>query len=244
MATPYFCLDVETMAPPAEVLTRLEEEFLAEWEAPGNIKDLAKLAAKRQADLEKFREKAALLDEAPIAMAGVMLQGETYLLHGVKIAKAKWFGRRENNVLIEGFAGERALMEALITVLDEKVTRDALGVGHNVFRFDLPKIRLACIRNGLKLPESLRVLLVDGEDRQKFTDTMHVFCRYFARNGEIFVSQDKMLGRLGIESWLKGVATGADVPGLLASGKINEVATKLLADLLGVRDAFLKMTGR
>jgi hypothetical protein len=53
-----------------------------------------------------------------------------------------------------------------------------------------------------------------------------------------------MLLRLGIESLLNGVATGADVPGLLARGKINEVATKLLADLVGVRDAFLKMAGR
>jgi len=244
MATPYFCLDVETMAPPADVMTRLEKEFLAEWEPGGNLKDPEKIEAKRQADLEKFREKAALLDEAPIAMVGVMLEAETFLLHGVKTAKAKWFGRRENNVLIEGFAGEKALMEAVITVLDEKVTRDAVGVGHNCYRFDLPKIRLACIRNRLKLPESLRVLLVDGEDRQKFTDTMHVFCRYFARNGEIFVSQDVMLGRLGIESLLRGVADGSDVPGLLAAGKINEVATKLLADLVGVRDAFLKMTGR
>jgi hypothetical protein len=243
MATPYFCLDVETMNPAPEVMTRLEKEFLAEWEPGGNLKDPEKIEAKRQADLEKFREKAALLDEAPIAMVGVMFEEQTFLLHGVKRAKAKWFGRRGNNVLIEGFGGEKALMDAVVTVLDQKVTPDAVGVGHNCYRFDLPKIRLACVRNGLKLPEALRVLLVDGEDRQKFTDTMHVFCRYFARNGEIFVSQDRMLGRLGLESLLHDVATGADVPGLLAAGRIHEVATKLLADLTGVRSAFVKMTG-
>jgi hypothetical protein len=100
------------------------------------------------------------------------------------------------------------------------------------------------VRNGLKLPEALRVVLNEDEDRRRFLDTMQHFCKYFGRNGEIMISQDKMLLRLGIESLLNGVATGADVPGLLASGKINEVATKLLADLVGVHDAFLKMTGR
>lgn len=238
----FWLMDVETMNPPADVMTRLEEEFLREWEPGGNLKDPEKIEAKRRGDLEKFRERAALLDVAPVAMVGVMLEEETFLLHGLKTAKAKWFGDRKNNVTLEGFRGEKALMEAVSVVLNEKTSPGSLGVGHNCFGFDLPRLRLACVRNGLKLPEALRVVLNEDEDRRRFCDTMRHFCKYFGRNGEIMVSQEKMLARLGIESLLKGVAGGADVPALLAAGKIREVATKLLADLVGTRDAFLKMS--
>lgn len=249
-ACPYYVLDVETANPPADVMTQLEQEFVAEWEPPGNLKDAEKIEARRLADLQKFRERAALLDAAPVAFVGLMFaassfeEEQTFLLHGLKKAKAKWFGNRVNNVTLEGFAGERSLMEATSLVLTQKTSPGWMGVGHNCFGFDLPRIRLACVRNGLKLPEALRVLVDDHEDRRRFLDTMQHFCKYFGRSGEIMVSQEKMLGRLGIESLLKGVATGADVPALLEAGKIHEVATKLLADLVGVRDAFLKMTAR
>lgn len=241
---PFWIMDVETANPPADVMARLEEEFLLEWEPGGNLKDPEKIEAKRLSDVQKFRERAALLDAAPVAMVGLMFEEQTFLLHGLKKAKAKWFGNRGNNVTLEGFAGERSLMEAVCLVLTEKTSPGWMGVGHNAFGFDLPRIRLACVRNGLRLPEALRVLVDEHEDRRRFLDTMHHFCKYFGRNGEIMISQEKMLGRLGIESLLKGVATGADVPALLEGGKIHEVATKLLADLVGTRDAFLKMTGR
>lgn len=240
---PYWVMDVETMNPPPDAMTRLEEEFLLEWEPGGNLKDPEKIEAKRLSDVQKFRERAALLDAAPVAMVGLMFEEQTFLLHGLKTAKAKWFGNRKNNVTLEGFQGEKALMQAVCLVLAEKTSPGCIGVGHNCFLFDLPRIRLACVRNGLKLPEALRVVLSEDEDRRRFVDVMRTFCRYFGRN-EIMISQEKMLGRLGLESLLKGVATGADVPALLEAGKIHEVATKLLADLIGVRDAFLKMTGR
>lgn len=241
---PFWIVDCETMNPPPEIMVSLEAEFLAEWEPGGNLKDPEKIEAKRQADVLKFREKAALLDEAEIGMVGLMFEDQTFLLHGLGKKKAKFFGNRKNNVIVQGFSGERALMEATCVVLDEKTSPGWIGVGHNCYRFDLPKLRLAIVRSGLKLPESLRALHSEQEDRPRFLDTMQHFCKYFGRNGELFISQDAMLRRLGIESLLSGVATGADVPALLAAGEINAVAGKLLGDLCGVRDAFLKMTGR
>ena len=107
----------------------------------------------------------------------------------------------------------------LETAADPARPYQKLGAGHNCFGFDLPRLRLAAVRNGLKLPEALRVLVDQDEDRRRFLDTKQHFCRYFGRNGEVMISQEKMLGRLGIESLLKGVATGADVPALLDAGK-------------------------
>jgi hypothetical protein len=202
---PFYVMDVETMNPPAEVMGRLEEEFLAEWEPGGNLKDPEKIESKRRAEIQKFRERAALLDAAPVVMVGLMFEEQTFLLHGLKTAKAKWFGNRKNNVTLEGFRGEKALMEAVSLVLNEKTSPGWMGVGHNCYGFDLRRIRLACVRNGLKLPEALRVVLNEEEDRRRFLDTMQHFCKYFGRNGEIMISQDKMLGRLGIESLLKAL---------------------------------------
>ena len=241
---PFFVFDVETMNPPAEVVATLEAEFLAGWEPGGNLKDPEKIEVKRQADLVKFRDRLALHDAAPVAMVGLMFDGETFLLHGVGRKKAKWFGGKKNHVTLEGFAGEKSLMEAVCTVLNEKTSPGWIGVGHNCYGFDLPRLRLACVRNGLTLPEALRVVVDDQEERRRFIDTMAHFCRYFGRNGEIMISQEKMLDRLGIRNLLKGVATGADVPGLLAAGELDAVATKLLADLVGVRDAYVRMLGR
>ena len=147
---------------------------------------------------------------------------------------------------IEGFAGERKLMEAVYATLEEHTTEKMHGVGHNIFGFDLSKLRLAGVRNGLTMPDVLRVVMTDDEERVRFVDTMSLFTKFFCKRGELFISQDRMLQRLGIESLLKGVATGADVPKLLAENppRITEVATKLLADLLGCSDAYAKMTSR
>jgi hypothetical protein len=242
----FFIFDVETRNPDQEHMKRLEADFLEDWEPSGNLKDPEKIEGARAAALLKFRDKAALLDAAPVSMVGIMFSERVFLLHGLKREKPKWFGKRERNVSIEGFPNERTLIEAVYAVLEEETTEKMQGVGHNIFGFDLSKLRLAGVRNGLTLPDLLRVVMDEDEDRRRFVDTMSLFTKYFSKRGELFISQDRMLERLGIESLLKDVATGADVPRLLAENppRINEVATKLLADLVGNRDAFLKMTSR
>ncbi len=242
----FFVFDVETMNPPPAEMKRLEADFLEDWEPGGNLKDPEKIEAARANALLKFRDKAALLDAAPVSMVGLMFEERVFLLHGLKREKPKWFGKRERNVSIEGFPNEGALIEAVYAVLEEHTTEKMQGVGHNIFGFDLSKLRLAGVRNGLTLPDVLRVVLDEEEERRRFTDTMVLFTKFFSKRGELFITQDRMLERLGIESLLKGVATGADVPRLLAENppKINEVAAKLLADLIGVRESFLKMTSR
>lgn len=240
----FFCFDVETGNPSPDTMKQLEETYLSEWEPPANFKDVEKIESRRQIGLEKFRERAALLDAAPIMMCGLMFEDATFLLHGLKRAKPRWFGNRKNAVTLQGFGDERELMMGVSDVLNAKTTPDSIGVGHNIFGFDLRRLRLATVRHGLPLPAALRVVRDDDEDRQHFCDTMQLYGRYFGRSNDIMISQTVMLEQLGITPLLRDVCTGADVPKLLDSGNVNEVATKLLADLIGVRDAFLKMTGR
>jgi hypothetical protein len=240
----FFCFDVETTNPPEEEVVK---DFEANYDGPPKgWKDLAKIEEHRSETLLKWHEKAALLDIAPIAMVGMLFEEETFLLHGLKAEKAKWFGKNgaKNRVSIEGFASEKELMQMVCRLLTKKVGPETRGVTHNGFGFDLGKVRLAIVRNGLPLPEIFRVMHLDDEERQPWVDTMRMYCRYFARAGQLFIKQETMLENLGIEPLLKNVATGADVPVLLKNGKINEVAAKLLADLVGLRSAFTKMTGR
>ena len=238
-----FFFDVETMDANEEAVDR---DFAENYETPKNYKDPEAIERHRADARVKWTEKAALLDAAPVAMVGIMFEEETFLLHGLKAEKAKWFGKNgaKNRVSIEGFASEKELMQMVCRLLTKKVGQETRGVTHNGFGFDLGKVRLAIVRNGLPLPEIFRVLHLDDEERQPWADTMRMYCRYFARAGQLFIKQETMLENLGIEPLLKNVATGADVPVLLKNGKINEVAAKLLADLVGLRSAFTKMTGR
>lgn len=241
-----FFFDVETMDPPAETVKRMEAAWLENWQPPESWKDADKIAARKAEALEAWRGKLALTDEAPVAMAGLMFESDTMILHGLKRESAKWLGKngKRDRVSIEGFSSESELMQAVIDVLDSRIRANTMGVGHNIFRFDLPKLRLAAARNGLVLPEALRVRLFDDEERQRLLDTMQHYTRYFGREGQLMISASEMQRRLGLPVLLDGVADGKDVPGLLARGKIQQVATKLYADLLGVRAAFLRMAGR
>lgn len=241
-----FFFDVETMDPAPEVAAKMEARWLAEWEPPENLRDPEKIEARRAEQLAKWRDRLALSDEAPVAMIGLMFEDETMILHGLKREAPKWLGARgkADHVSMEGFAGEAELMEATIQVLDARIRPETMAVGHNIFRFDLPKLRLAAVRHNLRLPEMLRVRLFAEQERQRLLDTMQHYVRYFGREGQMYVSAEAMQEKLGLHPPLKDVATGKDVPGLLAAGKTRPVAAKLFADLIGVRDAFLRMTGR
>lgn len=242
----FYIFDVETTEPAPEEVARMEADWLENWEPPANYKDAEKIAAYKAEQLAKWRERLALADEAPLAMIGVMFPEETMILHGVKKHAVKWLGKngKRDRVSIEGFAGESRLIEATIQVLEARIRERALGVGHNIYGFDLPKLRLAAARNNLRLPDALRVKIHDEMERPQMLDTMHHFCRYFARSGQLFISAAEMQRKLGLPALLEGVADGKDVPRLLAAGKVEQVAIKLFADLVGCRDSFLRMTGR
>lgn len=247
----FYVFDIESMNPSEAIIAaeeqRVTEEFLENWEPPENYKDPEKIEEKKQRDLQKkvskVRERAALMDESPVMMIGLMFAEETMILHGCKRHAAKWLGKdgKRNRVSIEGFSGEKALMEAAITTLDARIRPDTMGVGHNIYGFDLPKLRLAAARNDLRLPDALRVKIHEDMEKPRMLDTMHFFCRYFARSGQMMIKASVMQRRLGLAPLLEGVADGKDVPKMLADGKVEQVAIKLFADLVGCRDSFLRM---
>ncbi len=238
-----FFFDVETMDASEEAVDR---DFAENYETPKSYKDQEAIERHKADARVKWTEKAALLDAAPVAMVGLMFERKTFLLHGLKNERGKWFGRNgeRNQVWIEGFAGEKLLMEMVCKVITRFTGAETRGVGHNIFGFDLGKLRLAIVRNGLALPEFFRVLTLEDEERQQFVDTMKLYTRYFAKSGQMFIKLEAMAENLGIDVPLKGIATGEDVPKLLAAGKITAVAAKNLSDLVVVREAFLRMTGR
>lgn len=248
-------LDIETGNLGAEAMKDLRERFVAEWEAPANYKDAAKIEAKRAEDLAKWMERAALLPQAPVRVAAVLLpdnsrDAEMYQFHSMKREKARWEGRA-GSVAVEGFASEADMMTALKMLLADVAGSETILVGHNVLNFDLPRLRLATVRSGLELPEALQLKMPagskDGEEmRQPVFDTMQQYGRRFlGQLGPCFVSQEEMLNQMGIRALVKReTVSGAEIPGLLDAGKLDVVLMKNRADLLDLRKAFYRMTGR
>lgn len=69
---------------------------------------------------------------------------------------------------------ERSLLLALRAWLDSGTSPATTVVGHNLRAFDLPKLRHAFVRHGLKLPAILRPKLRD-EEQAETVDTASLF---------------------------------------------------------------------
>lgn len=239
---PQIFVDLETGNPSPERMAELVRQFELEWEPPGNLKDETKIEARRTADLAKFTEKAALLPDAPVRVVAV-LADKLWQFHSMKRERARWEGSK--TVVVEGFADEKSMLEATCSLLADVAGPDTLFVAHNAFAFDLPRLRLAFVRNGLALPPALQLKIADEDSQSRVFDTMTQFARRFlGQNGPGFVSQDAMLDSMGIRPLSNQNLTGADVPALLDAGKLDAVLLKNRADLLDLRKAFERMTGR
>jgi hypothetical protein len=123
--------------------------------------------------------------------------------------------------MLTGFG---AWLDSIIT--DETYT---VFVGHNIRGFDLPKLRNAYIRNGLKLPASLRPSFGDEQSIQT-VDTMHLFKAFsMEHRNDMYVSLDTVAESFGI-SGIKNQVSGADVPKLHRQKKFETILTYCALD--------------
>jgi 3'-5' exonuclease len=121
----------------------------------------------------------------------------------------------------------------LRTVL-EIITAADLWIGHNVVAFDLPFIRQRCWANGLSVPA--RPFKLKGWDGAIF-DTL--LCWSAERDRRI--SLDKLCRVLGVTSPKASGFTGADVWPAYQAGKIDDIVTYALADVVATRECWRRM---
>jgi 3'-5' exonuclease len=121
----------------------------------------------------------------------------------------------------------------LHTVL-EIITGTDLWVGHNVAAFDLPFIRQRCWANGLSVPA--RPFKLKGWDGAIF-DTMLAW----SPDRDKRISLDRLCRVLGVVSPKASGFTGADVWPAYVAGRLDDIVTYALADVVATRECWKRM---
>src|SRR5690606_9470914 len=98
--------------------------------------------------LAEKKERAALVNDAPIVCVSLRSEDELRCLHALGAAEP----REVDGGLVEGFATMRDMLRALRNLLDVRCDPGTILVGHNVLGFDLRKLRWAYVAHGLRMP--------------------------------------------------------------------------------------------
>lgn len=229
----FIVLDLETGDAPAEAVAAALES----WKAPSNVKDAAKIEARRQEAAAKIAEKAALLDASPILCVALQFDYSRVVLNGMDATAPT----------IEGWPvipcqDERGLLLVLRAWLDSNTGPETTIVGHNIRNFDLPKLRQAYVRHKLKLPAILKPRLKD-EERAETVDTAALFKAFSTEHRDDFCpSLDTVAASFGIPR-PKQHMTGADCPRLFREGEFATILTYCAVDVATTARAYQLMTG-
>ena len=220
----YLAIDIETAPAPDEAIDTL----MADWKPPGNVKDPAKIEARRVEAEEKAQEKASLLDASPIICIGY---GHT---------DASVIHTLDHAALYDGFGQESRMLDEFADCLAMACSSGTEIVGHNLLGFDLPKLRLAYIRHGIPIPP---VLCYRPDRRQPVYDTMLNF-RYFSteHNQDRFCSLELVCHTLGVE-YDDGGLKGKDVAAAYEEGRHDEIIRHCHADIATTIKVYRAMTG-
>jgi hypothetical protein len=231
----YFVLDIETGNAPAEAVQAAVEK----WKAPGNIKDIDKIAARKLEAAAKIGDKAALLDASPILCIALKSETSAIVLNGMDGTVPEIPG-----VNVWPCLNERGMLIALRAWLDDKAGPETQIIGHNIRAFDLPKIRNAFVRHKLRLPQILAPQIQDGDRTANVIDTASLFKAFSMEHRDYFCTGlDTVATTLGIER-PKTVVSGADVPKMHEAGQVAEILTYCAIDTICTERAYLLMTGQ
>lgn len=227
----YVVTDIETSDAQEDAI----QAAIAAWKPPANIKDLAKIEARRLEAAEKIRERAALLDASPIVCIGARSDREGVMFNGMgdpgPLELPGW--------RIDTHDDERAMLAALGEWLDTHTDEQTALVGHNVRNFDLPKLRGGYVRHRLALPACLKPR--ESGPAQPVIDTMTLFKSFSMEHRDDFaVGLDVVCHAFGIPR-PKQYISGADVPRLHREGQIAAICTYCCIDVNATAEIYRLM---
>jgi hypothetical protein len=235
---PCICIDIETANADQAVI----DQELAFWSYPSNWKPET-VEKNRAAHAIKVSEKSALLDSAPVATVGICDdQGDAVVFHWLLMDT----GARAEGYHSQQSANEREMLIAFRDWANACTDEASVIVGFNL-GFDLPHLRIAYTRHGLKLPR-----LLAPRSGNPIADVMYLFTKYFTSKDAVFIGLDEVVKRLGIAPEGKQL-DGSDVPVYVAKGFEDgdignalhqDVITYNAIDVLVTMRAFLICTGQ
>lgn len=233
----YIVLDIETIAGRPE---DAEAQFRAEWRPAATWK--AETVAKRYEEARiRYEERGGLIDTSPIACAAMLIATpgmppQRICYHAMAQHEPRTAGG--TSAVIVGFPSQHEFLAATAAALDRLAGPDTVLAGHHVLGFDLPRLRLALVRERISLP----TCLVPGE--QPVYDTMRRYWSGFATRGDsLMISLVELADRLGVQS-CKDLADGSDVQGMYERGEWETICTYCLLDVETEAECFRRMTGR
>jgi hypothetical protein len=226
--------------------------LVAQWQPPKSVTKQETIDARREEFREglvqkaaTLRDKAALLDEAPIVCIGACG------FEGLVVFDAMRAGGPtvEDGIAVIRCGSEPAMLQRFRDWLDIQAappSDNAAGtalIGFNIKGFDLPKLRCRYMKHNLKPPLALRA--GDGEKLNPVIDIMRTFlnfCTVDFRNRKM-ISFEKVLEHLGLPNYKKGV-NGAKVPELHRQKKFAEIVRYNAIDVHGEFTAWSLMSGQ
>lgn len=223
----FLTIDLETGFPSE---TDIQAEIAA-WKPSGNAKKEETIERQRAEAEQKIRERSALLDSAPVVSIACQSDCFVRVFHSLKTETIP-------GVMQFPAPDEKTLLLLFRAFLDGFTTPETVLVGHNIRGFDLPKLRLRYLANGLRLPGILQ-----PNPDTRTDDTMLLFSRYFAIGNREFVSLDEMGRKLGIVGQGKYLS-GAEVPAAVAAGRHTEVVVYNVNDVLQTTQAWQRLTSK
>ena len=183
----------------------------------------------------KKRERLALLDASEVKVISLRTPGELGVFHSLQGGPAGGI----DGAFVQGAGSERELCLAFRAFLATRAGPETLLVGHNITAFDLPRLRLAFLRNGLQLPALL------SDPAQPVYDVMREFTRRFSADLDhgLMIGLAEVQQRLGLPQH-KNLVSGAEVPRLIEAGQTEIVLRYALLDVATESEIFSRMTGR
>jgi len=222
----YVVLDIETIAgdpSDAEMWMRRAWKPTATWK-PETI-------GSRWLDaLEVKKEKLALMDGSPIISVALQTESDRRCIHWLECDEAAINGASLMRVISE------AEMLKEVRLLLDMVSPETILAGHNIRGFDLPRLRRAYLKHGLRVPMCL------AWRDQPFFDTMREWCRYSV-DDRLFVPLSECLDAAGLPNH-KAETSGEDVGRLYSERKYKDLLTYAVQDVVAETALFLQMTGQ
>ncbi len=230
----YAVIDVET-GDPANLKEIVKQE-MEEWTPPTNWVDKNKIRDKKETDEIKKMGAGGLMDDAPIVTIAIYSAGHGACLSAAPGGKGRIASKEHENAFIYRDGSEEKMLIHLrdmlndICTLPTETTEGTMIMGHNIINFDLPRMRLRCPANGIKMPDILCCGIGSQDQRlSPVFDTMRIFTRFYSCKDIRYISLDRICDLLGIESPKNGFS-GADVPVAWKEKKYSKVEEYCLGD--------------
>lgn len=235
----YLVIDLETGEAPDEAIA----DALKAWKPPAGWKDPLKIEERRQQAFASIRADSALLDVAPILCVSTRTPNAATTISGMDHKPAPIDG-----VDVIDSGNEKALLLWLRTTIEAACNEQTLLIGHNVAKFDLPRLRLKYLHHGLRPPRPL-IHRNFKEEQQPVFDTMWAWFRSFTSQHEDrkedarkWPSAKEIAQHLKLPHH-KDMIDGKQIPDLYRRGEYDLILRYNALDALVEELAYLYMAG-